>query len=352
MKNFFSSKKIKSLKKKFKKISNLIIKPKIISNNKIYAKISRKYKKIYSLINLYKSYKTKKKDLKKINLFLFSEKDIEMKNLAQSEKIQILYKLKKIKKKIFFLNSKKKNNKNIILELRSGAGGNEACLFVKDILRMYLMYFKQKKWKYKIINIQENSLKGYKEVIVEVYGKKSYDLLKLESGVHRVQRVPETESQGRVHTSTITVAVLPKIKSINIKINILDIKRDTFKSSGAGGQHVNKTESAVRLTHIPTGIIVECQDERSQHKNFKKAMKILKSRIFNLKKKKTEMKRAGTRKYLISTGDRSEKIRTYNYSQGRVTDHRINKSIYSLEGFMNGNIQKMIDALIKTKKLL
>jgi peptide chain release factor 1 len=237
------------------------------------------------------------------------------------------------------------DDKNVILELRAGTGGDEACIFVEDIFRMYTMYFKEKGWTYELINSNEGGTKGYKEVTINVEGDGVYGTLKFESGVHRVQRVPETESQGRVHTSAITVAVLPEAEEVDIELNMTDVKRDTFRASGAGGQHVNKTESAIRLTHLPSGIVVECQDGRSQHKNLEKAISVLRSRLYQQELEKKNEERAAQRKSLVSTGDRSAKIRTYNYPQGRITDHRINKTIYNLSAFMNGDIQDMIDSL-------
>ncbi|MDH3003744.1 MAG: PCRF domain-containing protein, partial [Candidatus Shikimatogenerans sp. JK-2022] len=263
----------------------------------------------------------------------------------------IKYKLKIIKSKINKninkiekLKKKKFNINEAFLEIRSGTGGNESNIFVKDIFRMYIMYFKKKNIIYKILNINKTKI-GFKEIIIFIKKKNIYNKLKFESGIHRVQRIPKTETQGRLHTSAITVAVLPKINDNNINIKLSDIKRSTFKSSGAGGQHVNKTESAVRLIHKPTNIIVECQEERSQHKNYNKAITILKSKIYeyNIQKKKKYI--VNKRKLLISTGDRSNKIRTYNYPQNRVTDHRIKLKLYNLDKIMNGEIDKLIDKL-------
>jgi peptide chain release factor 1 len=237
------------------------------------------------------------------------------------------------------------DDKNAIMELRAGTGGDEACIFVEDCFRMYTLYFKEMGWTYEIINSNEGGTKGYKEISFEIQGAGIYGMLKFESGVHRVQRVPETESQGRVHTSAITVAVLPEAEEVDFELNMTDVKRDTFRASGAGGQHVNKTESAIRLTHLPTGLVVECQDGRSQHKNLEKAISVLRSRLYQRELDRLHEERAAHRKTLVSTGDRSAKIRTYNYPQGRITDHRINKTMYNLSMFMNGDIQEMIDSL-------
>ena len=247
--------------------------------------------------------------------------------------------------KVMLIPKDQEDDKNVIIELRDGTGGDEACIFVEDIFRMYTMYFKERSWKHDIINSSEGTVKGYKEISMSVEGDGIYGTLKFESGAHRVQRVPETESQGRVHTSAITVAVLPEAEEVDFELNMTDVRRDTFRASGAGGQHVNKTESAIRLTHIPTGFVVECQDGRSQHKNLEKAISVLRSRLYQAELERINDERAAQRKTLVASGDRSAKVRTYNYPQGRITDHRINKTMYNLSSFMNGDIQDMIDAL-------
>ncbi|WP_185861373.1 peptide chain release factor 1 [Blattabacterium cuenoti] len=350
-------KKLEVYKKEFDEISKSIIQPNIISDEKKYKILLNKYKKLEKIVSIYEKYKKKLVFLKEINFILENDSDTEMRELALTEKHKVLSNLSSIEKESYNLlfSSKKESEYQIdsedhrnavILELRSGTGGDEACLFVEDILRMYTMYFKKSGWKYKILHVQKGGTKGYKEVILDINGEKGvYGNLKFESGVHRVQRIPKTESQGRVHTSAITVAVFPRVKDIEVNINLSDIKKDTFRSSGSGGQHVNKTESAVRLTHIPSKITVECQEERSQHKNFEKAISVLRSRIYQREKEKRLKKISTKRKSLVSTGDRSVKIRTYNYPKNRVTDHRIHKSIYNFSEFMNGNIQQMIDML-------
>ncbi|WP_185860822.1 peptide chain release factor 1 [Blattabacterium cuenoti] len=352
--------KLEISKKEFLEISKSIIQPSIISDQKKYKTLLKKYIKLEKIVSLYEEYNNKLAYLKEINIILENDSDIEMKELATTEKYKILenlsYTEREFSNLLFSSNSKEQYTtedyrKAVIIELRSGTGGDEACFFVEDILRMYTMYFKKSGWKYKIIHAQKGGIKGYKEIILDVNGEKGvYGNLKFESGVHRVQRIPKTESQGRVHTSAITVAVLPKVKDIEVNINLNDIKKDTFRSSGSGGQHVNKTESAVRLTHIPSKITVECQEERSQHKNFEKAISVLRSRIYQNEKEKRLKKISIKRKSLVSTGDRSVKIRTYNYPRNRVTDHRIHKSIYDLAGFMNGNIQEMINILKLAEK--
>ncbi|WP_185877461.1 peptide chain release factor 1 [Blattabacterium cuenoti] len=347
--------KLKIYEKKFEDISRNILSPNVFQKN--YKLLLNKYNSLEKLFFLYKKSNKKLILLKEANFFIKNDLDLEMKKLAEKEKKQLIKELdiieKEFKNLIIKVQTKnvnqynKEDYRNVILEIRSGTGGNEACLFVEDMLRMYTMYFNKLQWKYKIIHFQKGEI-GYKEIVIEVFGKKEdkiYGNLKFESGVHRVQRIPKTESQGRLHTSAVTVAVLPKVEDLEININYSDIKKDTFRSSGAGGQHVNKTESAVRLTYLPTKITAECQEERSQHKNFEKAMIILKSKIYKIEMDKKMTKRSEERKLLVSTGDRSVKIRTYNYPNNRVTDHRIHKSMHNLVKFMNGNIQDMIDLL-------
>ncbi|WGH25052.1 MAG: PCRF domain-containing protein [Candidatus Shikimatogenerans bostrichidophilus] len=343
-------------KEKYKDIYNFInfkqfyLKKKYNKNN--YINIC----KVFSLYNKYINIENKIKDLKSLNNNI--KNNLNLNNEIKNE-LKILYIDKgNLKNKIFNLlkvikikNKIKSNleNNEAILELRSGSGGDEATLFVKDIFRMYIMYFKKKKIGYNILNTIKSKT-GYREVILHIKKKGIYDYLKYESGVHRVQRIPKTETQGRLHTSAITVAVLPKLNEFQINIKSTDIIRNTFRSSGAGGQHVNKTESAIRLIHKPTNIIVECQDERSQHKNYSKALTILRSKIFEYEKLKTEKTIEKKRKKIISTGDRSKKIRTYNYPQNRVTDHRINISLYNLDNILNGDIEKMINLINKYYK--
>ena len=252
--------------------------------------------------------------------------------------------------KILLLPRDPNDDKNVILEIRGGAGGEEAALFVNSLYRMYSMYAEARGWKTEVVYANPTELGGYKEISVSISGDGAYSRLKYESGVHRVQRVPETETQGRIHTSTVTVAVLPEAEEVEFEINPTDLQIDTFRSSGAGGQHINKTESAIRITHLPTGVVVECQDERSQIKNKEKAMKVLRSRLYDAKVQEQNAAIAAQRKSQVGTGDRSERIRTYNYPQGRVTDHRIGLSLYSLESFLNGNMDEMIDALITARQ--
>ena len=271
-----------------------------------------------------------------------------MKELAEEELRENKEKLPKIEEelKILLIPKDPDDDKNIICEIRAGAGGDEAALFAGTLFRMYSMYAERKHWKIEVLNENETGLGGYKEISFMVTGKGVYSRLKFESGVHRVQRVPETEASGRIHTSTATVAVLPVVEDVQIEINPADIKLEVFRASGAGGQHVNKTSSAVRLIHIPTGIVAECQTERSQTQNREYAMKLLKSRLYEVEKQKRDSELANERKSQVGSGDRSEKIRTYNYPQGRITDHRIGLSIYQMENFLNGDLDEMIDNLI------
>ena len=274
--------------------------------------------------------------------------DKELKELAELEMEELRVKIPKLEEelKILLIPKDPDDDKNIICEIRAGAGGDEAALFAGTLYRMYSMYAETKHWKIDVLNENETGLGGYKEITFMITGKGVYSRLKFESGVHRVQRVPDTESSGRIHTSTATVAVLPVVEDVEIEINPADIKMEVFRSSGAGGQHVNKTSSAVRLIHEPTGIVAECQTERSQVQNREYAMKLLKTRLYEIEKEKRDSELANERKSQVGTGDRSEKIRTYNYPQGRITDHRIGMSIYQMENFLNGGLDEMIDNLI------
>ena len=275
-------------------------------------------------------------------------KDKEIKDLAEMEMLETKEKMPVLEEelKMLLIPKDPDDDKNIICEIRGGAGGDEAALFAGTLFRMYSMYAERKHWKLEILNENETGLGGYKEVSFMVTGKGVYSRLKFESGVHRVQRVPDTESSGRIHTSTATVAVLPVVEDVEIEINPADIKMDVYRASGAGGQHVNKTSSAVRLTHIPTGIVAECQTERSQLQNREYAMRLLRSRLYEIEKQKRDSELANERKSQVGSGDRSEKIRTYNYPQGRITDHRIGLSIFQMEDFLNGNLDEMLDSLI------
>jgi peptide chain release factor 1 len=325
----------------------MIVDPDIISDMDRYVKLNKEYKELEDLDRVYKDYKNLLGNLSSSKELLEIETDPEMREMAKMEIDELENRRPELEEEIKFMLIPKdpEDDKNAILELRAGTGGDEACIFVEDCFRMYTMFFKEMGWQFDVLNSSEGSVKGYKEISLEIAGTGIYGMLKFESGVHRVQRVPETESQGRVHTSAITVAVLPEAEEVDFDLDMNDVRKDTFRASGAGGQHINKTESAIRLTHIPTGVVVECQDGRSQHKNLEKAISVLRSRLYQAELDRVHNERAAQRKTLVSTGDRSAKIRTYNYPQGRITDHRINKTMYNLNAFMNGDVKEMIDAL-------
>jgi peptide chain release factor 1 len=339
--------KLEAIHIRFVEVSTMIVDPEIISNMDRYVKLNKEYKDLEILDKVYFQYKNLLGNLKNAKELLEIEEDPEMREMAKSEIDDLENQKPDLEEEIKMLLIPKdpEDDKNAILELRAGTGGDEACIFVEDCFRMYTMFFKEMGWQYEILNSSEGSVKGYKEISMEITGAGIYGMLKFESGVHRVQRVPETESQGRVHTSAITVAVLPEAEEVDFELDMNDVRKDTFRASGAGGQHINKTESAIRLTHIPTGVVVECQDGRSQHKNLEKAISVLRSRLYQAELDRVHNERAAQRKTLVSTGDRSAKIRTYNYPQGRITDHRINKTIYNLSAFMNGDLKEMIDSL-------
>ena len=339
--------KLEAIHFRFVEVGTMITDPEIISNMDRYVKLNKEYRDLEILDDRYKEYRNLIENIKSSRELLSTETDSEMREMAKEE-IDVLEQNRPHMEdeiKLLLIPKDPEDDKNAIIELRSGTGGDEACIFVEDIFRMYTMFFKEIGWNYEIINSSEGSVKGYKEISMSIAGDGIYGMLKFESGVHRVQRVPETESQGRVHTSAITVAVLPEAEEVDFNLDMNDVRKDTFRASGAGGQHINKTESAIRLTHIPTGVVVECQDGRSQHKNLAQAISVLRSRLYQAELDRVHNERAAHRKTLVSTGDRSAKIRTYNYPQGRITDHRINKTMYNLSSFMNGDLQEMIDAL-------
>ena len=339
--------KLEAIHFRFVEVGTMITDPEIISNMDRYVKLNKEYRDLEILDDRYKEYRNLIENIKSSRELLITETDSEMREMAKEE-IDVLEQNRPLMEdeiKLLLIPKDPEDDKNAIIELRSGTGGDEACIFVEDIFRMYTMFFKEIGWNHEIINSSEGSVKGYKEISMSIAGDGIYGMLKFESGVHRVQRVPETESQGRVHTSAITVAVLPEAEEVDFNLDMNDVRKDTFRASGAGGQHINKTESAIRLTHIPTGVVVECQDGRSQHKNLAQAISVLRSRLYQAELDRVHNERAAHRKTLVSTGDRSAKIRTYNYPQGRITDHRINKTMYNLSSFMNGDLQEMIDAL-------
>ncbi len=326
----------------------------VIMNNHIeYAKLAKEHRRLNPVVSTAKNFFKIKQDIEEYELILSGD-DEELKEIAKEGLSDLKEQMLQIQEelKILLLPRDPNDDKNTILEIRSGTGGNEAALFADNLYRMYTRYCETKKWKYEILSINDNEGGGIKEVILSVVGDSVFGDLKYESGVHRVQRIPDTESNGRVHTSAATVAVLPEAEEVDITINENDLKIDTYRASGAGGQHVNKTESAIRITHLPTNLVVTCQDESSQHKNRDKALKVLRSRLFEHELEKNNKERSDARKKMVSTGDRSAKIRTYNFPQGRVTDHRINLTLYKLEEIINGNISEIVDKLkIEDQKL-
>ena len=337
--------KLEDVEKRFEEVSKKISDPEVIARQSEWQKLMKEHAAMVDVVEKYREYKKANKDLEQAKEML---NDKELKELAEMEIEEIKEKLPKIEEelKILLIPKDPDDDKNIICEIRAGAGGEEAALFAGTLFRMYSMYAENRHWKIDVLNENETGLGGYKEITFMVTGKGAYSRLKFESGVHRVQRVPDTESSGRIHTSTATVAVLPVVEDVEIEINPADVKMEVFRASGAGGQHVNKTSSAVRLIHEPTGIVAECQTERSQTQNREYAMRLLKSRIYEQEKAKQDAELANERKSQVGSGDRSEKIRTYNYPQGRITDHRIGMSIYQMENFLNGGLDEMIDDLV------
>ncbi|HUH75418.1 MAG TPA: peptide chain release factor 1 [Chitinophagales bacterium] len=340
--------KLEALKIRYQDLEIQLSDPEVVNDLSKFKRIGKEYRDLQPIVETYEQYSSILSNLKFSKQLLETEKDPDMREMAKEEIDTLQNQIEPIEHEIRQLLIPKDpgDDKNAILEIRAGTGGDEASIFAGDILKMYKRYCEDKGWRTEILNENSGTSGGYKEVIMQIEGDGVYGVLKYESGVHRVQRVPETESQGRVHTSAATVAVLPEAEEVDVDINNNDIRKDVFRASGAGGQHVNKTESAVRLTHIPTNTIVECQEGRSQIKNYEMALKVLRTRIFEKAIAEHQEKIAKERKTLVSTGDRSAKIRTYNYPQGRVTDHRINFTMYNLADVMNGDIQEFIDKLI------
>ena len=337
--------KLESVERRYEELTSKISDPEVIADTNEWRKLVKEHSSIEEIVTKYREYKETVKAMEEAKELM---EDKEMKELAEEEYYASKEKIEKIEEeiKILLIPKDPNDDKSVICEIRGGAGGEEAALFAGTLFRMYGMYAERKHWKIEILNENPTELGGYKEISFMVTGKGAYSRLKFESGVHRVQRVPDTESSGRIHTSAATVAVLPVVEDVEIDINPADIKMEVFRSSGAGGQHINKTSSAVRLIHIPTGMVAECQTQRSQVQNREYAMNLLKSRLYEIEKNKQDSEIANARKSQVGSGDRSEKIRTYNYPQGRITDHRIGMSVYQFENFLNGDLDEMIDNLI------
>ncbi len=335
--------------KRYSELNRRLYEPGVAANPEEYRKIMKEIKSIEEIVLTYRAYKTAQQtEQDSLEILGDGSTEPELRELAQMELDEAKETLETLSEqlKILLLPKDPNDDRNVIVEIRGGAGGEESALFSAVLYRMYTMYAEKRGYRVEVVNMNETELGGYKEISFMIEGEGAYSRFKYESGVHRVQRVPETESQGRVHTSTTTVAVLPEAEDVELEIDPKDLKIDTFRSSGAGGQHINKTSSAIRITHIPTGTVVECQDERSQYKNKDKALKVLKSRLLKEKQDKQASEIAADRKSQVGTGDRSERIRTYNYPQGRLTDHRIGLTLYKLEDILNGNLDEVIDALI------
>ena len=334
---------------RYNEINELLSDPNVISDQQNYTALMRELKNLTPIVEKYREYAAAKRGAEEAREILDeSGIDRELREMAQEELVENRNKIEQYSQelKILLLPRDPNDDKNVIVEIRGGAGGDEAALFANSLYRMYTMHAEQRRWKTEVLNANETGIGGFKEISFSIDGDGAYSRLKFESGVHRVQRVPETESQGRVHTSTVTVAVLPEVEDVEVDINTSDLQIDTYRAGGAGGQHVNKTESAIRITHLPTGLVVECQDERSQHKNKDKAMKILRSRLYEKMQQEQNDKIASERKLQVGTGDRSERIRTYNFPQGRVSDHRIGLTLYKIDAIMNGDLDELLDALM------
>ena len=339
--------KLKALEEKFKELSNLIIQPDIMSDQKKYVKISKEYKDLKEIIDKKTEYENILKNIEEAGDIIKNEHDKEMLELANSEMVIYKEKLVKLEEqlKILLIPKDPDDSKNIVMELRAGTGGDEASIFAGDLFRMYSKYAEKQGWKVNLVDFNEGTAGGYKEIIFEINGENVYGTMKFESGVHRVQRVPQTETQGRVHTSASTVMVLPEAEEFDVDLDMQDVRIERTTSTGPGGQSVNTTYSAIKLHHEPTGIIVSCQDQKSQHKNLEKALKVLRSRLYELEINKRKEEDSQKRNLMVSSGDRSAKIRTYNYPQGRVTDHRINLTLYDLQNIVNGDIDKLVEEL-------
>jgi len=339
--------KLNAIKARFKEVSDLIVQPEIISDMKQYIKLNKEYKDLEPIVQTINRYIKVLDSISEAKDILKNEKDSELLDLAKMdlEESSNLKDQLEADIKILLIPKDPDDSKNAVVEIRAGAGGDEASIFAGDLFRMYTKFIDSQKWTQELMDVSEGVSGGFKEIVFSVSGADVYGILKYESGVHRVQRVPQTETQGRVHTSAASVVVLPEVEDFDIELNESDIKKETYCSSGPGGQSVNTTYSAVRLTHVPTGVVAQCQDQKSQIKNYAKALKVLRSRIYDIELKKRNDEIAGQRKTMVKTGDRSDKIRTYNYPQGRVTDHRIGLTLYSLSEIVNGDIVKLVEEL-------
>ena len=339
--------KLNAIKDRFKEVSDLIVQPEIISDMQKYIKLNKEYKDLEPIVSKINQYIKVVNNIDEAKNILKNEDDVELKDLAKIDLEESLDLKNSLEEdvKLLLIPKDPDDSKNAVVEIRAGAGGDEASIFAGDLFRMYTKFIDSKKWKQELMDVSEGVSGGFKEIVFSVSGADVYGILKYESGVHRVQRVPQTETQGRVHTSAASVVVLPEVEDFDIELKENDIKKETYCSSGPGGQSVNTTYSAVRLTHIPTGVVAQCQDQKSQIKNYAKALKVLRSRIYDIELKKRTEEIAGQRKTMVKTGDRSDKIRTYNYPQGRVTDHRIGLTLYSLTEVINGDINKLIEEL-------
>lgn len=339
---------LQSMTQRYEELSRILADPDVIADSARYTELLKEFASLEEIVTMYQEYQRVQADMAEADELLAAESDPEERQWIQDEREKLSQRLQKLEKELrkALLPRDPRDEKNVILEIRAGAGGMEAALFAADLLRLYQRYAERQGWRVEILSMHENDLGGIREAIILISGRGAYSRLKYESGVHRVQRVPITEASGRIHTSTATVAVLPEAEEVEVEINPDDLQIDTFRASGAGGQHVNKTESAIRITHLPTGLVVTCQDEKSQHKNRERAMKILRARLLDLYERERHAEEAEARRMQVGTGDRSERIRTYNFPQGRVTDHRIGLTLYRLEELLDGDLDLILDELL------